>query len=134
MTRSSQTIEREMQSTVQRNPAKSEDNQTGVHGKLRKRNRGSHYQRKTRAKNRITVLVTGKWRGCKDAVITDKQGSVPKTETERKTGWAEHINGVVKTPPRTAEADIQDSDVDLHVDIAALEMEDSMTNTRSLKK
>ena len=84
---------------------------------------------------KITKLVCGKYRGATNAPITDKQGRLLTTEAEQEARWAEHFSEVLNRPPPATEADVQDPDPNLDLDIntAPPEKEEIMAAIRSLK-
>ena len=82
---------------------------------------------------KITKIVAGKYRGTSNAPITDKQGRLLTTEAEQEARWTEHFREVLNRPPPTAEADIQDAEVDLDIDTAPPEKAEIERAIRSLK-
>jgi len=65
--------------------------------------------------------------------IVDKQGRLLTTEAEQVTRWVEKFSKVLKRPPPTIEAEVQDPDTDLDVSTAPSEKEEIMAAIRSLK-
>ena len=83
--------------------------------------------------NKITKLVSGKYRGTTDSPTVEKQGRLLTTEAEQDARWSEHFSEVLNRPPPTTEADVQDPEADLDLNTAPPEKKEIMATMKSLK-
>ena len=64
---------------------------------------------------KITKVISGKFRGAKDAPIKSKDGKLLTTEREQEERWSEHFTEVLNRPPPRDVADIQDPEEVLNI-------------------
>ncbi|KAL9971331.1 hypothetical protein ACROYT_G023842 [Oculina patagonica] len=82
---------------------------------------------------KITKLVCGKYGGRKLAPVKDVQGRLLTTERDQEVRWAEHFKDVLNRPPPTVEADIQEAETDLDVNIDPPNTQEIIAAIKTLK-
>ncbi|XP_033106314.1 uncharacterized protein LOC117108409 [Anneissia japonica] len=81
----------------------------------------------------LTKLISGKYRGNASAPIEDIQGKLLTTEAEPDVRWAEHFNEILNRPPPTTQADIQEAEADLEINLEPPTRQEILAAIKSLK-
>ncbi len=67
---------------------------------------------------RITKQVCGKYQSAANLPIKIKEGKLLITQAEQDACWAEHFRGVLNREPPEEGADIQETEIDLDINVA----------------
>ena len=82
---------------------------------------------------KITKIISGKYRGTRDAPIRSKDGKLLTTDKEQDERWREHFNEVLNRPPPTITTEIEEADEDLPVQTEAPRKEEIISAIKCLK-
>ncbi|KAL1250998.1 hypothetical protein QQF64_018794 [Cirrhinus molitorella] len=82
---------------------------------------------------RITKQVCGKFHSTVNLPIKDKEGKLLTSQAEQDVRWAEHFREVLNREPPEEGADIQESEIDLDVNVEPPTKEEIITAIKKLK-